>query len=187
MKPIIKALIYSVFIVVIFFIGLKIGNTKTKQQTYTATDSLQMVKIDSVKGEYQQVIDSLLKIKPKIEYKVKVLRERDTLIYFGGDSVCSEIINRKDNLIQGLDSLVELLDVEARTYSDMLILSENKLKLQSKMYESLIFKNDSTSKSVQDSLISQLKLKKRSLFWQKIKTGVVAIAGTTAIIYSNVK
>ena len=155
--------------------------------TFTNYDSIQNAKIDSVRGEYQQVIDSLAKIKPKIVERVKWLKATDTIIYQGSDSSCIEIIDRKNRLIAGQDTLIEALDLEARTYSDMVLLSENKLKLSAKMYETIIWKKDSTYKVMNDSLLSELKHKKRSLFWQKIKTGFAAIAGTTAIIYSTVK
>lgn len=162
--------------------------TKNKQYIpYNDSDSIQNVKIDSVKGIYQQVIDSLARKKPQIITKIKWLKETDTVIYSGNDTNCIKIIERKDSIIVTQDSLIDVLDAEAQTYSDMVILAENKLNLQRKRYETLIFKNDSTSKAVQDSLISELKLKKRSLFWQKIKTSVVGIAGFTAVIYTNFK
>lgn len=185
-----KLIVYFFAAMILFgigtFIGVKLQKQPEKPQ-YTQSDSIQNVKIDSVRGVYQQVIDSLAKKKPKIITKIKWLKETDTVIYSGEDTTCIKIIGHKDSIISEQDSLIDMLDVEARTYSDMLILSENKLKLQSKMYENLIFRKDSTAKAVQDSLISELKIKKRSLFWQKIKTGFAVIAGTTAVIYTNVK
>lgn len=176
--------ILSVLLLFVVTMNNEIANEKPQ---YTQSDSIQNAKIDSVKGIYQQVIDSLAKKKPLIVTRVKWLKETDTLIYYGQDTTCIKIIERKNTIIAEQDSLIEMLDLEARTYSDMVLLNENKLKLQSKMYETLIFRKDSTSKAVQDSLRSELKLKKRSLFWQKVKTGFVAVAGTTAVIYSNVK
>ena len=180
----------NVFLIAIMLLlGLYVftcKNQKGKPQ-YTQSDSIENVKIDSVKGIYQQVIDSLARKKPQIITKIKWLKETDTVIYSGNDTNCIKIIERKDSLIVTQDSLIDVLDAEAQTYSDMVILAENKLNLQRKRYETLIFKNDSTSKSVRDSLISELKLKKRSLFWQKIKTSVVGIAGVTAVIYTNFK
>ena len=171
-------------------IAFVVITTATKNKTYmpySTSDSIQSAKIDSVKGIYQQVIDSLARKKPKIITKIKWLKEADTIIYTGNDTTCIKIIERKDSLIVEQDSLIDVLDIEAQTYSDMVVLTENKLNLQRKRYETLIFKNDSVSKAVQDSLISELKVKKRSLFWQKIKTGVVGIAGVTAVIYTNFK
>lgn len=163
----------------------------TKKQvatpTYTNYDSIQNAKIDSVRGEYQQVIDSLAKIKPKIVDRVKWLRQTDTVIYQGSDSSCIEIIERKNRLIAGQDTLIEALDLEARTYSDMVLVADAKLNLEQKRYENIIHCKDSVYKSLKDSLLTEIKIKKRSLFWQKVKTGFAVIAGTTAVIYSTVK
>ena len=185
-----KLIVYFFAAMILFGIGafvcVKLQKQPEKPQ-YTQSDSIQNVKIDSVIGVYQQVIDSLAKKKPQIEYKISTIRSRDTIIYNGNDTICYSIIARKDSLICELDSLNSVLDAEAQSYSDMLIFADEKRLLEKKMYEKYIFCKDSTAKAVQDSLISELKLKKRSLFWQKIKTGFAVIAGTTAVIYTNVK
>ena len=155
--------------------------------TYTNYDSIQNAKIDSVRGEYQQVIDSLAKTKPQIVERVKYLKEIDTIIYVGSDSSCIEIIDRKNRLIAGQDTLIEALDLEARTYSDMVLIADAKRSFEQKRYENIIHCKDSTYKALNDSLLSKIKEKKRALFWQKIKTGFAVIAGTTAVIYQNVK
>lgn len=193
MKTEIK-LILGRFLIVVTILGIMLliffvsnNNEKCRLQMYSKADSTYNARLDSARGEYQQVIDSLATIKPKIVERVKYLKEVDTLIYVGTDSSCIEIIDRKTRRISAQDSLIDELDLEARTYSGMVFIADTKLNLEKKRYENIIYRKDSVYKSVSDSLLAEIKHKKRSLFWQKIKTGFALIAGTTAVIFSNSK
>lgn len=164
------------------FIGVKLQVPDKPE--YNNADSLRNVSIDSVKGEYQQVIDSLDKVKPKIIYRIKWLKGADTTIYVGNDTSCIEILERKNNLIQGLDSLCEVLDLEARTYSDLLLLETEKTQIEIKRFNALSYKTDSVILNYKDSLTAQrktsdkaIKKEKRKTFFYKVTTTVAAALG----------
>lgn len=150
------------------FIGVKLQKEPT-QPTYSTSDSIANVRIDSVRGEYQKVIDSIQKVKPKIVERVKWLHDIDTLIYVGQDTTCIEIIDRKNALIQGLDSLCEVLDLEARTYSDDNVALKQKLSIEIKRITSLSAQNDSIILFYKESAKKQAKHYKSKLFWNNVK------------------
>jgi len=105
LKTVVMLLILATFS---FFLGTKL--TKTDNiQPYSAADSLLNWKLDSVKGVYQVEIDSIRRQKEIVKWRTKLIRDVDTVIYSGGDTACIEIIERKNRLIAGLDSVVELL------------------------------------------------------------------------------
>ena len=93
------------------FIGIKLQKPASVP-TFSAGDS---VAIDSIKNR----IDTI-KIRETVwRTKIKTVRETDTVVYMGTDTTCIEIIERKNRLIEGLDSLTLALDEEARLYSDL--------------------------------------------------------------------
>lgn len=105
-------------------------------------------KADSI----QMVLDSVKQIKPKIVERVKWLHDTDTLIYIGTDTTCIEVIKRKDNLIVGLDSLVEVLGCEAELYSDLNVIEKERTALEIMRNKQLTIKMDSTIDLYKDSL-----------------------------------
>lgn len=179
MKPLKNFFFLFFFCLIIFGVGAFVG-VKLQvpdKPNYSMADSLRNVSIDSVKGEYQQVIDSLDKVKPKIVYRVKWLKGSDSIIYVGQDTTCMEILERKNALIVGLDSLVDVLDLEARTYSDLLLLETEKTQIEIKRFNELSYKTDSIVLNYKDSLIQQSKTHKKRIFWTNIKWGVVSALG----------
>ena len=73
MKPLNNFFFLFFFFLILFVVGAFVG---VKMQSpdkpeYNNADSIRNASIDSVKGEYQQVIDSLDKVKPKIIYRIK--------------------------------------------------------------------------------------------------------------------
>jgi len=93
------------------FIGIKLQKTASVP-TFFAGDS---IAIDSIKNR----IDTI-KIRETVwRTKIKTVRETDTVVYAGTDTTCLEIIEHKNRLIEGLDSLTLALDQEARLYSDL--------------------------------------------------------------------
>jgi len=160
-----------------------------KQPTYTTNDSIANVRIDSVRGEYQKVIDSIKKVKPKVVERVKYLREVDTLIYYGQDTACIEIIQRKNALIAGLDSLCNVLDEEARLYSDQNVLLNEKVRLEIKRNKTLSDSVSSLHVLYTDSLTAQrktsdkaIKKEKGKTFFYKVTTTVATALGIYGII-----
>ena len=192
MKPLNNFFLLFLFCLILFAVGAFVG---VKMQVpdkpnYSTADSLRNVAIDSVKGEYQQVIDSLDKVKPKIFYRVKWLKGADSIIYVGNDTTCMEILERKNNLIQGLDSLCEVLDLEARTYSDLLVLETEKTQIEIKRFNALSYKTDSIILNYKDSLTAQrktsdkaIKKEKGKTFFYKVTTTVAAALG----IYGTIR
>ena len=174
------------FCLILFVIGAFVGVKLQKTpEIPPKIDSLAMVRIDSVRGVYQQVIDSINRVKPKIVTRVKWLKERDTIYYSGQDSSFIEVIDRKNNLIAGQDSLIELLDLEARQYSDMVLLERNANKLLLSANKRLSFEMDSTIGLYKDSLKFERKtIKKersRTLFY-KATTTVAAALGIYGVM-----
>jgi len=174
-------LILATLTIFSFFLGQKL--TKTDNiQPYSAADSLLNWKLDSVKGVYQVEIDSIRRQKEIVKWRTKLIRDVDTVIYSGGDTACIEIIERKNRLIAGLDSVVELLDVEARTYSDLLLIEQQQRGLEIRRNAALSLKVDSCIKSNKDTLTAISKrldtgFFRRNSLWNKnkfrnyIKTG----------------
>jgi len=191
MKPLKNFFFLFFFCLIIFGVGAFVG---VKMQSpdkpeYNNADSIRNASIDSVKGEYQQVIDSLDKVKPKIVYRIKWLKGADTIIYVGNDTACIEILERKNNLIQGLDSLCEVLDLEARTYSDLLLLETEKTQIEISRFNALSYKTDSIILNYKDSLTAQrktidkaIKKEKCKTFFYKVTTTVATALGIYGII-----
>lgn len=178
---------YAILVgIALFCIGAIIGVKYQKApEILPKIDSLAMVKIDSVRGLYQQVIDSINNAKPKVVTRVKWLKERDTIIYRGADSSCIEIIDRKNHLIAGQDSLIELLDLEARQYSDMVLLERNANKLLLNANKRLTFEMDSTIGLYKDSLKFERKTVKKERskkVFYKVTTIVAAALGIYGIL-----
>ena len=93
------------------FIGVKLQKP-VYVPTFSAVDS---IAIDSIKNR----IDTIKILETVWRTKIKTVRETDTVVYAGTDTTCLEIIERKNRLIEGLDSLTLALDEEARLYSDL--------------------------------------------------------------------
>ena len=168
------------------FIGVKLQKEPYAIPEYNYNDSIANAKMDSVKGIYQQVIDSINKRKPKIIYRVKTIRESDTTQYNGKDTTCIEIIERKNNLINALDSLNYELDLEARTYSELLDIEKNQRSLDTLRFAAIICKNDSIIQYYKDTLKIERKQHKKQLFWTKTKAAVgIALVITGAILLSK--
>ena len=180
-----KALKIIIFIILLVGFGVFLGSKlpkKATDQTYSTADSLENVRIDSVKSVYQIEIDSIRASKTVFIDRVKWLKWRDTVIYRGDDLICVEIIERKDSIIADLDSAFTAADNEAQLYSEKLYLTEQQRRLEIKRNATLLFKMDSCIKSKDDTLAviaerMNLGFFKRNSLWNKnkfrnyIKTG----------------
>ena len=180
-----KALKIILFVLFLVAFGVFLGNKLPKKavnQPYTTADSLENVRIDSVKGVYQQEIDRISASKTVFIDRIKWKKQRDSVIYRGDDLICIEIINRKDSIITDLDSAFTAADLEAQKYSEMLFLAEEQRRIEIKRNAALTFKMDSCIKSHVDTLIAidkrlDLGFFKRNSLWNKnkfrnyIKTG----------------
>ena len=169
-----KIILFVLFLVTFgVFLGYKLPK-KAINQPYTTADSLENVRIDSVKGVYQQEIDRISASKTVFIDRIKWLKGRDTVIYRGDDLICIEIIDRKDSIIADLDSAFTAADNEAQKYSEMLYLSEEQRRLEIKRNAALTFKMDSCIKSHADTLNAinermNLNMWKRNGLWNKNK------------------
>jgi len=165
------------------FIGVKLQKEPYSIPEYSYNDSIANVKMDSVKGIYQQVIDSINKRKPTIIYRVKTIRESDTTQYIGKDTACIEIIERKNNLINALDSLNYELDLEARTYSELLDIEKKQRTLDTLRFTALKHESDSVIQNYKDTLKIERKQHKKKVFFYKVTTTIAAVLG----IYGTVR
>jgi len=137
------------------FIGVKV---QPSEPDYSQQDS---IALDSLKNR----IDTIKIKETVVRWRVKTIRETDTLIYEGNDTTCIEIIERKNRLIAGQDTLIDLLDLEARTYSDMnLIYIRRNLALSDSIGTINQFYKDSLS-SVNERLYTGFF--KRNSLWNK--------------------
>lgn len=149
---------------------------------YTQADSLRNVAIDSVKGEYQQVIDSLRKVKPIIRLRTKELKKIADSLSVNADSVCAPVIAAKDSVIEEQQKEIELLDFEARTYSDLCMIEREKTSMEIKRFNALSLKTDSIILNYKDSLTAQRKYYKKRVLWYKFTTTISAALGIYGII-----
>ncbi len=124
-----------------FLIGLAIWGliafvviiTTTKNKSYmpySTVDSIRNAEIEKVKADYLIKLDSIKAKIDTLKPKIKWLRAKADIIYVGNDTSCIQTINRKNNLISGLDSLNFELDKEAQIYSAMLDSTEIQLGIE---------------------------------------------------------
>jgi hypothetical protein len=97
-------LVLSAWGIIAFFV---VGVDTVPLYDNTERDSIQL-RIDTIKVHV-------------VEWKtrIKSIKETDTIIYNGTDTVCGGIIGRKDKIIAEQDTVIDLLDLEARSYSDL--------------------------------------------------------------------
>lgn len=167
-------LITSIGFLILIFAMLVFAPRKNKEpkNEYTAIDSMHLGQIATMRAEYQLKIDSLEKVKPQIEYRLKWLRGRDTVIYNGKDTICKSIINRKDSIICELGNSNAVLDAEAENYSRQLYLCDKQNAIEIKRFATHKNKMDSTVLAYQDSITKvrerlYSKFFKRNRLWNK--------------------
>lgn len=149
------------------FIGIKLQKPAEKP-TYTQADSI-------AKDSIQMLIDTI-KIKETVwRTKIKTVRETDTVIYEGTDTTCIEIIERKNKLVEGLDSLTLALDEEARLYSDLNVIE---IKRNAELSDSI----KTITQFYKDSLVEQRKHYKKKLFWTNVKWGLFTTIGIVSTV-----
>ena len=146
-----------------------------KQPTYTATDSIAR---DSLLNR----IDTI-KVKETIwRTRIKEIKKTDTIYYNGNDTACVEIIARKNRLIAGQDTLIELLDLECREYSELNLIEISRNKTLSDSVSSLhVFYADSLTAQRKTS-DKAIKKEKGKTFFYKVTTTVATALGIYGII-----
>lgn len=168
---------------------IKLTYIEPVKPTYTAQDSIENIRIDSVKGEYQQVIDSLKK-NVQIRY-VKVIEYRKVAdsLSLNADSICLPVIKAKDRLIAELDSTCAELDNEAQLYSMKLDLTEKQRLIEISRNKALSFQIDSCINLYSDSITAirktsdkQLKKEKSKTLFYKVTTTIATALGIYGII-----
>lgn len=164
-----------VFAAIGAFLAIYFTQPKEIKPTYTVSDS---IKIDSL----QKRIDTIYVVKTKIKERVKWLKEYDTIYYSGNDTTCIEIIERKDKLISGLDSLCDVLDLEARTYSDLNLIEINRNKQLSFQMDSLIVSHYKDSIQQSKTFNKAIQKEKCKTLFYKVTTTVAAALGIYCIV-----
>ena len=157
-----------------FAAGYSIKNEK--QPDYSTSDS---IALDSIKTR----IDTIKVKVVEWRTKVKTIYDTDTVIYMGTDTACIEIIERKNKLIAGQGTIIDLLDEECRSYSDMNLIE---IKRNEQLFDSV----SSLHVLYTDSLTAQRKTSDKSIKKEKTKTFLYKVTTTVACvlaIYSTVK
>jgi hypothetical protein len=157
------------------FIGVKLQKVHDKPE-YSQNDSIAR---DSLLNR----IDTIKVKETIVRERIRTIYETDTVYYTGTDTACIEIIERKNKLIAGQDTLIDLLDLECRSYSEL-------LRIETVRFAALSFKMDSSIVSYKDSLTAirkqsdkAIKKEKRTTLFYKVTTTLAAVLG----IYSIVK
>lgn len=162
-------------------IRYSVREKEIKPPTCTNADSLRNVSIDSVKGEMQQTIDSLQKVKQTIRWKTKEYKKVADSLSLNADSVCAPVIAAKDNEIKSLNEDLINTDIEAQLYSAMLDSAEIQRQLEMKRFVALSHKMDSTSVAYKDILTQQRKQSDKAINKEKGKTFLYKVTTTTAL------
>ena len=166
-----KFIAYIFAALILFGVGAFIGIKLQKPASVPTFSAVDSVDIDSIKNR----IDTI-KIRETVwRTKIKTVRETDTVVYVGTDTTCIEIIDRKNKLIEGLDSLTLALDEEARLYSDLNVVY---LKRNAALSDSI----NTITQFYKDSLTTQRKHYKKKLFWTNVKWGVFTTLGIVGTV-----
>ena len=163
-----------------FLIGLAVWgliafvviSTTTKNKHYTpygTEDSIRNAEIEKVKADYRIKLDSIQAKIDTLKPKIKWLRAKAEIVYIGNDTSCIETINRKNNLIAGLDSLNFELDKEAQIYSAMLDSTEIQLGIEIRRNLTLSDSISSITSFYKDSLSNVNKRLYNGFFNRQIK------------------
>jgi hypothetical protein len=188
-----KLIAYIFAALILFTVGAFIGVKLTvvpEPPQYSTADSIRNASIDSVKGEYQQVIDSLQKVKQTIRWRTKEYKKIADSLSLNADSVCAPVIAAKDNEIKSLNEDLINTDIEAQLYSAMLDSCEIQRFLDLKRFKTLKHEMDSSIVSYQDSLKyvrkqsdKAIKKEKRTTLFYKVTTTLAAALG----IYGTIR
>ena len=164
-----------VFAAIGAFLAIYFTQPKEIKHTYTVSDSI-------AKDNLKKRIDTIYVVKNKIKERVKWLKETDTIYYAGNDNTCIEIIERKDKLISGLDSLCDVLDLEARTYSDLNLIEINRNKQLSFQMDSLIVSHYKDSIQQAKTFNKAIQKEKNKTLFYKVTTTVAAALGIYGVV-----
>ena len=167
MKPLKNFFLLFLFCLILFAVGAFVGvKLQPEQEVLPERDSV-LLRIDTL-NHYETIVKE----------KIKTIRETDTVIYNGTDTACLEIIERKNRLIAGQDTLIELLDLECREYSDLVLIEQSRFK-------QLSLKIDSTIVLYEHSLKFErktIKKERSKTFFYKKTTTVAAALGIYGLI-----
>lgn len=158
----------------IAFVIISVTTKDKPYAPYSTSDSIRNSEIEKVKSYYRIKLDSIQAKIDTIKPKIKWLRAKSNIVYIGNDTSCIETINRKNNLISGLDSLNYELDKEAQLYSAMLDSTEIQLGLEIRRNLTLSDSIGSITSFYKDSLLNVNKrlysgVFKRNGLWNKNK------------------
>lgn len=168
MKPLKNFFFLFFFCLILFAVGAFVGvKLQPEQEVLHERDSV-LLRIDTL-NHYETIVNE----------RIKTIRETDTVIYNGTDTTCMEIIERKNRLIAGQDTLIELLDLECREYSDLVLIEQSRFK-------QLSLKMDSTIVLCKDSLKFErktIKKERSKTFFYKVTTTLACALG----IYGTIR
>ena len=153
----------------IAFVAISTATKNKSYVPYSKVDSIRNAEIEKVKANYQIKLDSIQAKIDTLKPKIKWLRAKAEIIYVGNDTSCIETINRKNNLIAGLDSLNFELDKEAQIYSSMLDSTEIQLVIEIRRNLTLSDSISSITSFYKDSLSNVNKRLYNGFFNRQIK------------------
>lgn len=172
-------LLWAVFIIALCITSMCIGYSVhgvESNYSYNQTDSIAR---DSLLNR----IDTINVYETIVKERIRTIRETDTVYYNGTDTACIEIIDRKSRLIAGQDTLIELLDLECREYSELNLIEIKRNKQLSDSVSNLHV-------LYTDSLTAQRKISDKAIKKEKCNTlfyKVTTTFATALAIFSTVK
>jgi len=150
------------------FVGVKL--TTFSDVNYSPADSIAR---DSLLNR----IDTINVYETIVKERIRTIRETDTVYYTGTDTTCIEIIDRKNRLIAGLDSLVELKEIKCQKYIELNNVEIKRNLALSDSISSLHVSYQDSLKLVHKTSDKQLKKEKRRTLFYKVTTTVAAALG----------
>ena len=179
MNPTNKLIAFIFGTLIVFMIGAFIGVKLTvvpEPPQYSTADSITR---DSLLNR----IDTINHYETIVRERIRTIYETDTVYYTGTDTVCIEIIERKNRLIAGQDTLIDLLDAECRTYSDLLLIETVRFAALSDSISSLHVSYQDSLTAIRKQSDKAIKKEKRTTLFYKVTTTVAAVLG----IYGTIR
>jgi len=198
MTPALKLVAFILgFLFVVFItsiLTIKLTYVDPVKPTYTAQDSIEMEankhKSDSLQSELKKtysIARKSIKESSDLRKSNTTLRNKLNDLLNDKSATCEDKLTVSVKLNDSLtfeclkkDTAIDALDLEARQYSDLLLISKNNEKLQIKRNKALSFQMDSCIDLYSDSITAILKQSDKAIKKEKSKTLFYKITTTVA-------
>lgn len=164
-------ILWAVFVIALCITSICIGYSVRGVESNNGYNQNDSIARDSLLNR----IDTINVYETIVKERIRTIRETDTVYYNGTDTACIAIIDRKNRLIAGQDTLIELLDLECREYSELNL-------IEIKRNKQLSSKLDSTIVLYTDSLTAQRKISDKAIKKEKTKTFLYKVTTTVACV-----